>query len=116
MVLVTEAQVELQAIIWFKEIGYQYLCGSKIVEREDTRSVILKGRLEAALQRLNPDIPNTSDALAQLLVPGIPALVSCNKQVHNWMTKGVPVEFDRDGQTIGRQIKVFDFDDPARND
>ena len=59
MVLVTEAQVELQAIIWFKEIGYQYLCGSKIVEREDARSVILKGRLEAALQRLNPDIPDS---------------------------------------------------------
>ena len=32
------------------------------------------------------------------------------------MTKGVPVEFDRDGQTIGRQVKVFDSDDPARND
>ena len=58
MVLVTEAQVELQAIILFKEIGSQYLCGSKIVEREDARSVILKGRLEAALQRLNPDIPD----------------------------------------------------------
>ena len=75
MALVTEDLVEHQTIDWFKEIGYQYACGYDIAldgdtpEREDYTSVILKGRCLAALQRLNPDIPQTSieNALSQLL-------------------------------------------------
>lgn len=124
MVLVTEDLVELQAIDWFKDIGYHYLCGYDIAhdedkaERSDYRSVILKGRLEAALHRINPDIPKSAidHALSQLLNPNIPALMSCNRQVHNWLTKGIKIEFDQDGQQIGRQLKVIDFDAPAKND
>ena len=124
MALVTEDLVEYQTIDWFKEIGYQYACGYDIAldgdtpEREDYTSVILKGRLLSALQRLNPDIPQTAieHALSQLLNPNIPALVSCNRQVHNWLVKGIKVEFDQDGQTIGKQLKVIDYDDPSNND
>ena len=124
MALVTEDKVELQTIDWFKEIGYQYLCGYDIAhdgetpERDDYRSAILKGRLKAALIRLNSDIPRASidHALSQLLNPNIPSLISCNRQVHNWLTKGVKVEFEQDGQTIGKQLKVIDFDNPANND
>ena len=124
MALVTEDLVELQTIDWFKDIGYQYSCGYDIAhdgdtpERSDYRSVILKERLEAALHRINPDIPKPAidHALSQLLNPNIPALMSCNRQAHNWLTKGIKVEFDQDGQPIGRQLKIIDFDDPSNND
>ena len=124
MALVTEDLVEHQTIDWFKEIGYQYACGYDIAldgdapEREDYTSGILKGRLLTALQRLNPDIPQTAIeySLSQILNPNIPALVSCNRQVHSWLTKGIKVEFDQDGQTIGRQLKVIDYTDPSNND
>ena len=48
MALVTEDQVELQSIDWFKDLGYQYVCGYDIApdgdtpERTDYRSVVLK--------------------------------------------------------------------------
>ena len=124
MALVTEDQVEQQTIDWFKDLGYQYLCGYDIApdgespERSDYRSVVLRGRLEAVLHRINPDIPKSAidNALAQLLNPNIPALMSCNRQVHSWLTKGVQVTFHQDGQEIGRQLKVIDFDNPANND
>ncbi len=125
MALVTEKQVELQTIDWFKEIGYQYLRGYDIAhdgdtpERSDYRSVILKGRLEAALHRINPDIPASAidDGLSQLLNPNIPELMSCNRQIHHWLTKGIRVEFfDRHGQQLGRRLDVIDFDDPSNND
>ena len=51
MALVTEDQVELQSIEWFKDLGYQYVCGYDIAvdgetpERTDYRSVVLKDRL-----------------------------------------------------------------------
>ena len=124
MALVTEDQVELQTIDWFKEIGYQYLCGYDIAvdgetpERKDYRSVVLKERLESALGRINPDIPASEidTALSQLLDPNIPALMSCNRQVHNWLTKGVKVTFHEGNQEIGRQLNVIDFDNPENND
>ena len=125
MALITEDHLEQQAIKWFEETGYKYLHGPDIAhdsglmsEREDYRSVILKGRLEQALQRLNPDIPKASieHALSQLLNPNIQALATCNRKIHNWLTKGIRVEFQEDGQTLGKQLKVIDFDNPANND
>ena len=64
MSLITEEQVELQSIEWFKELGYQYKDGYEIApegvssERDDFRQVILEERLRSALIRINPDIPN----------------------------------------------------------
>ena len=124
MSLVSENKIELQTIDWFKDIGYQYLCGYDIApdgetsERSDYRSVVLKERLEVALHRINPDIPKSAidNGLSQLLNPNIPALMSCNRQVHRWLTKGVQVTFHQGNQEIGKQLKVIDFDEPSNND
>ncbi len=124
MALVTEDQVELQSIEWFKELGYQYVCGYDIAvdgetpERTDYRSVVLKDRLLSALTRINPDIPKSAidTALSQLMNPNIPALMSCNRQVHSWLTKGVKVTYQEGNETVGKQLKVIDFDNPENND
>ena len=124
MALVTEDQVELQSIEWFKDLGYQYVCGYDIAfdgetpERTDYRSVVLKDRLLSALTRINPDIPKSviDTALSQLMNPNIPALMSCNRQVHSWLTKGVKVTYQEGNETVGKQLKVIDFDNPENND
>ena len=124
MALVTEDQVELQSIEWFKDLGYQYLSGYDIAvdgatpERSDFRSVVLKGRLLSALTRINPEIlgPAIDTALSQLINPNIPALLSCNRQVHSWLTKGVKVTYHEKKQEVGKQLKVIDFDNPGNND
>ncbi len=64
MPLITEEQVELQSIEWFKELGYQYKDGYEIApeginpERDDFRQVILEDRLRSALIKINSDIPS----------------------------------------------------------
>ena len=124
MALVTEDQVELQSIEWFKDLGYQYVCGYDIAvdgetpERTDYRSVVLKDRLLSALTRINPEIPKSAidTALSQLMNPNIPALMSCNRQVHSWLTKGVKVTYQEGNETVGKQLKVIDFDNPENND
>ncbi|MCY4264043.1 MAG: type I restriction endonuclease subunit R [Gammaproteobacteria bacterium] len=124
MALVTEDQVELQSIEWFKDLGYQYQCGYDIAvdgetpERHDYRSVVLKDRLLSALTRINPEIPNSAidSALSQLINPNIPELISCNRQVHSWLTKGLKVTFHEGNQEIGKQLKVIDCDNPENND
>lgn len=124
MALVTEDQVELQTIEWFEELGYQFKCGYDIAvdgdspERTDYRSVVLEDRLHSALVRLNPDIPQSaiSNALSQLLNPNIPALLSCNRQVHSWLTNGIKVIFNDGTQEVGKQLKVIDFKNAENND
>jgi type I restriction enzyme R subunit len=122
--IITEDQVELQSIEWFKDLGYQYVCGYDIAidgetpERTDYRSVVLKDRLLSALTRINPDIPKSAidTALSQLTNPNNPALMSCNRQVHSWLTKGVKVTYQEGNETVGKQLKVIDFDNLGNND
>ena len=124
MALVTEDQVELQSIEWFKDLGYQYVCGYDIAidgetpERTDYRSVVLKDRLLSAMTRTNRDIPKSAidTALSQLMNPNIPALMSCNRQVHSWLTKGVKVTYQEGNETFGKQLRVIDFENPENND
>jgi type I restriction enzyme, R subunit len=124
MALITEDHVELQSIEWFKDLGYDYACGYDIApdgetpERTDYRSVTLKDRLLASLKRLNPEIPLSAidAAFAQLSNPNIPALMSCNRQVHSWITKGVKVVYHEGSQEVGKQLKIIDFENPENND
>lgn len=124
MALITEDHVELQSIEWFKDLGYAYACGYDIApdgeapERTDYRSVTLKDRLLSSLKRLNPEIPQSAidTAFAQLINPNIPALMSCNRQVHSWITKGVKVTYHEGNQEVGKQLKVIDFENPENND
>ena len=84
MSLITEEQVEMQSIEWFKELGYQYKDGCEIApegvnpERDDFRKVILEDRLRSALIRNNPEVPirTIESAVLQLSNPNIPGLLA----------------------------------------
>ncbi len=120
----TEDQVELLSIDWFKELGYQYKCGYDIApdgekpERTEYRSVILQDRLQEALIRINPDLPASAinTALSQVTNPNIPSMMPCNREVHQWLTKGIQVTYHEDNQEIGKQLKIIDFEDLENND
>ncbi len=124
MALITEDHVEVQTIDWFKELGYQYKCGYDIApdgeqsERNDYRSVVIAERLESALKRINQDLPLAAiqSALSHLTSPNMPALVSCNRQIHQYLTKGIKVVYHEGAQEIGKQLRVIDYDNPEKND
>ena len=58
----TESELELAALSWFEELGYDTISGPVIApgeddaERESFNDVVLNVRLEEAIARLNPDI------------------------------------------------------------
>tara|TARA_A200000113_G_scaffold225246_1_gene245438 strand:+ start:301 stop:3399 length:3099 start_codon:yes stop_codon:yes gene_type:complete len=124
MSLITEEQVELQSIEWFKELGYEHKDGYEIApegvnpERDDFRKVILEDRLRSALIRINHDIPNQTiqNVIPQILNPNIPGLLNCNRETHKWITKGLKVTFMQDNQEVGRQLKLIDFENINNND
>jgi type I restriction enzyme R subunit len=61
--MITEGHLEHLAIQWFQDTGWNHANGADLApegatpERADFRTVVLKARLAAAVQRLNPKLP-----------------------------------------------------------
>jgi type I restriction enzyme, R subunit len=120
----TEDQLEKEALCWLSELGYAIHSGPDIAhdgpnpQRADHRQVVLPFRLREALQRLNPDIPTAAweDALQQVMDLGIPSLLSANRAFHRLLVSGVPVQYQKGGETRGDFVRLVDWSDPARNE
>jgi len=120
----TEDQLEQETLGWLQDVGYTHAYGPDVAhdgpapERTSYRQVLLAGRLRAAIERLNPDIPTAAreDALRQVLDLGIPALLSANRHFHRLLVAGVPVQYQQDGETRGDFVRLIDWAEPVRND
>jgi type I restriction enzyme R subunit len=120
----TEDQLEQEALGWLSELGYTHLYGPDIAhdgerpERSNYREVLLPGRLREAIARLNPSIPESAreDALRQVLDLGIPVQLSANRAFHKLLVTGVPVQYQRDGETRGDFVRLIDWADVKSND
>lgn len=119
-----ENDVELAALAWLEELGYDLLPGPEIApdqpaaERSDYSQVVLEGRLREALERLNPTVPHDAldEAVRKLTRPDMPSLAANNHVIHKYLVEGVPVEFQRpDGSIGGDLVRLLDYDDPDNN-
>lgn len=115
----TEDQLEQETLSWLVETGYQYQSGLDIApdgpapERTDYRQVLLLDRLRSAIAKLNPTIPAAAreDAIRQIQHLDIPVQLSANQHFHHLLVNGVPVEYQKDGETRGDFVKLIDFSD-----
>ncbi|MAL90446.1 MAG: DEAD/DEAH box helicase [Pseudomonas sp.] len=113
----TEDQLEQETLGWLEELGYQHLYGPTIAhdgdnpERENYRDVVLTMRLRTAIARLNPQVPLAAreDALRQVLELGVPVQLSANRLFHRLLVSGVPVQYQRDGETRGDFVRLIDW-------
>ena len=120
----TEDQLEKEALEWLTELGYTHLYGPDIAhdgvspERESYRHVVLSGRLRAAIAQLNPMVPLAAreDALRQVLELGVPVQLSANRLFHRLLVSGVPVQYQRDGETRGDFVRLIDWASIGAND
>ena len=120
----TESVVEDATLDILSGLGYAILHGPDIApgepaaERNDYGDVVLTGRLRAALERLNPKIPNDAieDALRKVTRPDSPSLIENNRRFHRLLVDGVDVEYRQDGRVVGDKVWLADFDHPDRND
>ncbi|MCA9011316.1 MAG: hypothetical protein KDB01_16305 [Planctomycetaceae bacterium] len=120
-----ESVVEDAAISWFAQNGYTVGHGPNLApgepgaERGSFADVILKGRLQEAIHRLNPLIPQEAqeDALSKVLRLEASTFVGSNRAFHKMLRDGVEVEYQRpDGSIAGDHVRLVDFSDPAAND
>jgi type I restriction enzyme, R subunit len=120
----TEDQLEQETLAWLAELGYAVHGGYDIAhdgpnpQRASYREVVLAFRLREAILRLNPNIPTAAreDALHRVLDLGIPALLSANRAFHKLLVSGVPVQYQKDGETVGDFVRLVDWSNASRNE
>src|SRR5471030_2124496 len=120
----TEDQLEQETLAWLADVGYTHAFGPDIApygptpERASYQQVLLPFRLREAIHRLNPGIPTAAreDALKQVLDLGIPVLLSANRHFHRLLVAGVPVQYQKDGETRGDFVRLIDWAHPERNE
>ncbi|MFQ2176995.1 type I restriction endonuclease subunit R [Aeromonas veronii] len=120
----TEDQLEQEVLGWLAEVGYRVVCGYDVAPDSDNpwranfNQVLLLDQLRGAIARLNPFVPMVAreDALAQVVNLDTPAQLSANRAFHRLLVNGVPVQYQRDGETVGDFVRLVDFENPAANE
>ena len=122
---VSESTVEAVTLDWLVSLGWAVVHGPAIApdmpatERADYGAVVLDARLQSALARLNPDLPDDAleDARRRLARPAGATLEARNRDFHRMLVAGVTVEYvDANGRVRGAPVFVLDFDEPESND
>ena len=107
--MLNESHVEEAALEWLKELGWGIEHGPHIApqepkaERDSFSEVVLNGRLQDAIRRLNPDIPTEAleDAFKKVVRPVAGSAVSNNRRFHTLLREGVEVEWGEWGGEWG---------------
>ncbi|MDU0372348.1 type I restriction endonuclease subunit R [Hymenobacter endophyticus] len=125
MTKLTENAIEEYAIELLQELGYGYCFGPDLApdgahpERVSFAEVLLLERLRKAIAALNPTVPAEAreDALRQVRNVAAPELLAGNEAFHRLLTEGVPVQYQKDGNTRGDVVWLADFgSQPERNE
>ena len=119
----TEQLVEDVASVYFDTLGIPTKRGVEIDdagERGDASQVILQGRLETALHRINPHLPHDTieEVVREISRQPHPTLVENNRWFHDLLTRGVGVEYPdpASGEMRGGRARLVDFEKPGEND
>ncbi len=122
--MMTEDQLEQETLAWLADVGYTAVYGPDIAldgntpERSNYVQVVLVERLRNAINRLNPLVPLTAreDALQQVINLDTPVLLAANRHFHRLLVNGVPVQYQKDGETRGDFVRLLDFADAGANE
>jgi type I restriction enzyme R subunit len=119
---ILESHFESAVLDLLEETGYQRLTGDAFDpdasgERETYHVALLAGRLRSAVARINPKLPPEAVAQASNAVLDLVFTepVQENQRIHRLLVDGVPVDYQRDGETIHDHALLVDWTD-EKND
>ncbi len=124
MTKLNESAIEALAIKLFEQLGYGPIHAPDISpdgdhpERARYDEVLLTGRLEKALKRINPGMTDAVLLAALKEVERIhsPDLLTNNETFHRLLTEGVKISYQQDGNERGDIVWLIDFDHPGHNE
>jgi len=120
----SEFTLEQTTLDWFETLGWQTAFGPDISpdgavwERQDYDQVVLLGRLQYALENINPNIPPDAieEALRKITRSESPSLIENNRRFHRMLTDGVDVSYRQEGGEIHDKVWLLDLEDLENND
>ncbi|MHA8061404.1 type I restriction endonuclease subunit R [Aquirufa beregesia] len=121
--VISEDHIEQIVIQEFIDLGYSYVNGADISpdgisQERQFDEVILKQRLQAAISKLNPNVPYEAqeEAVKKLLRTNSPNLFQNNYDVHKYLTDGVDVEYRKGDRIAGDKVWLIDYENPSNNE
>jgi type I restriction enzyme R subunit len=120
---ITEDTIETFAIEQLQTLGWDYIHGLAIApgaeqqERESFEQVILVGRLRKAIEKLNPQIPQSAREQAVQKVQRIysPVLINTNETFHKFLVEKVKIPYQKDGDERSYEVALIDFENKDNN-
>lgn len=124
MAKLCESAIEEMVIEELQSLGYTYISGVDLApdalnpERSSYGDVLLLGRLQTAVHKLNSNIPADAiqSAVRKLSRIATSNLLADNEEFHKMLVDGVPVEYRNDSDIKGDTVRVVDFDCPLNNE
>ena len=86
-------------------------------QRQGFDSIIMESELRASLTRLNPDLPESArhEAYQQIMHLWSSDLMTNNEKFHTMLTDGVTVEYFKDNETKGINVRLLDLESIDNN-
>lgn len=111
----TEADYENSIIELFQNMGYRYVYAPDL--ERDFRSPLYEEELEAAVHRLNPDMPEDAiaDALFKLKNFENAELVQKNELFMDYLQHGIEVRYFVKGEERSGLVYIVDYKNPENN-
>ena len=115
---VNENTLEQAIISELQAKGYEYLYGPDVERDEDRHDVILEDCFRASVTNINPGIKQDiiSEAYKAIKNLGLLKLEQLNEAFHKYLLEGVPVPYQKDGESRTFTVKLIDFEHPENND
>ena len=120
MSTIYESDIEKFVIELFQSQGRTFL---EVEQREELRGQdytqsLLLPKLQEAINRLNPAIPEHArqDGYKHFIGLDTRNLSESNELFHQMMTEWIPVEYQKNTDTVGDRVKVIDFLHPENNE
>ena len=121
---INETTLEKTTLDWFSSLGWDTAFGPDIspdgpnFERKDYDQVVLVGRLQTALENINPNIPLDAieEAVRKIARADSPSLIENNRRFHRMLTDGADISYMQDGREVYGKVWLLDLEDLDNND
>jgi len=121
--MLNENDVEYNLIELLKNQDYKYYHDSTIApntenaQRENFSDVILLQEFKESLKRLNPELPESArkEAYQHIINLGSNDIMTNNEKFHNFITRGIEIEYFKEGYSKGLLVKLIDYENFDNN-
>lgn len=123
---ISEADVEENVLSILQDLGYEiirgdnedYLPDGRFALRPDYKTVVLVGRLKAALEKINPKVPSEAieQAIKQVTRSESQKLIADNESFHRMLVDGLDVPVQTPEGERHEKVWLYDFRTASEND